>query len=105
FKRLLERYPNSPYAKDAQQRMYALKNRLADYDLATADFYLRREAWIAAINRAQELQKTYPGTQAARKSLTIQLKAYQQLGLDEAVARTEQLIQLNPNEPMPLLRN
>ncbi|MFL7864373.1 outer membrane protein assembly factor BamD [Vibrio cincinnatiensis] len=96
FKRLLERYPNSPYAKDAQQRMYALKNRLADYDLATADFYLRREAWVAAINRSQELQKTYPGTEAARKSLTIQLKAYQQLGLDEAVERTQQLIQLNP---------
>lgn len=37
--------------------MFALKNRLAEYDLATADFYLRREAWIAAINRTQELQK------------------------------------------------
>lgn len=38
FKRLLERYPNSLYANDAQQRMIALKNRLAEYDLATADF-------------------------------------------------------------------
>lgn len=95
FKRLLERYPNSPYAKDAQQRMFALRNRLADYDLATADFYLRREAWVAAINRSQELQKTYPGTDAAYKSLTIQLKAYQQLGLEESVERTQQLIQLN----------
>ncbi|MCW1889845.1 outer membrane protein assembly factor BamD [Vibrio chagasii] len=47
---------------------FALKNRLADYDLATADFYLRHEAWIAAINRTQELQKTYPDTIAARKS-------------------------------------
>ena len=29
--------------------MIFLKNRLANYDLATADFYIRREAWIAAI--------------------------------------------------------
>ncbi|MDN3614161.1 MAG: outer membrane protein assembly factor BamD [Vibrio gallaecicus] len=96
FKKLLERFPESPYAEDSQKRMFALKNRLAEYDLATADFYLRREAWIAAINRSQELQKTYPDTIAARKSLDIQLEAYRQLKLDDAAKRTEQLIELNP---------
>ncbi|MGD8112003.1 outer membrane protein assembly factor BamD [Vibrio sp. TRT 21S02] len=96
FKKLLERYPTSPYAEDAQKRMYALKNRLAEYDLATADFYLRREAWIAAINRTQELQKTYPNTEAARKSLEIQLEAYKQLKLEDAIERTKALMELNP---------
>jgi outer membrane protein assembly factor BamD len=96
FKRLLQRYPDSAYASDARQRMLALKNRLANYDLASADFYLRREAWIAAINRSQELQKTYPDTKAARKSLEIQLEAYEKLGLTEAVERTKELIKLNP---------
>ncbi|GLQ72391.1 outer membrane protein assembly factor BamD [Vibrio penaeicida] len=96
FKRLLQRYPGSPYAEDAQQRMFSLKNRLAEYDLATADFYLRREAWIAAINRCQELQKTFPDTEAARKSLAIQLEAYKMLGLEDAIERTEKLISLNP---------
>ncbi|MDP2573957.1 outer membrane protein assembly factor BamD [Vibrio sp. vnigr-6D03] len=96
FKRLLQRYPSSPYAEDAQQRMFSLKNRLAEYDLATADFYLRREAWIAAINRCQELQKTFPDTEAARKSLAIQLEAYKMLGLEDAIERTEKLMSLNP---------
>ncbi|CAH8203431.1 outer membrane protein assembly factor BamD [Vibrio aestuarianus] len=96
FKKLLQRYPASPYAEDAHKRLFALKNRLAEYDLATADFYLRREAWIAAINRTQELQKTYPDTEAARKSLRIQLEAYKQLKLDDAIERTEKLIALNP---------
>ncbi|MDN3682782.1 outer membrane protein assembly factor BamD [Vibrio tapetis subsp. quintayensis] len=95
FKRLLQRYPDSEFAQDSQKRMFALKNRLAYYDLATADFYLRREAWIAAINRSQELQKAYPDTEAARKSLDIQLQAYKKLGLEESVARTQQLIELN----------
>ncbi|OIQ24428.1 outer membrane protein assembly factor BamD [uncultured Vibrio sp.] len=95
FNRLLTRYPDSQYAADAKKRMHALKNRLADYDLATADFYLRREAWIAAINRSQELQKTYPNTEAARKSLKIQLEAYEELGLEDAVQRTKELIELN----------
>lgn len=96
FKKLLERYPTSAYAADANKRLNFLKNRLAKYDLAAADFYLRREAWIAAINRCQEVQKTYPDTEAARKSLIIQLEAYKQLGLTDAIQRTEQLIQLNP---------
>ncbi|WED22288.1 outer membrane protein assembly factor BamD [Vibrio sp. JC009] len=96
FKRLLQRYPDSAYAADAKKRMLSLKNRLANYDLATADFYLRREAWIAAINRCQELQKTFPDTEAAKKSLQIQLEAYKQLELTEAIERTEELIRLNP---------
>ncbi len=96
FNKLLKRYPNSHYAEDAQKRMIALKNRLANYDLATAEFYLRRGAWIASINRCQELQKTYPDTEAARKSLKIQLEAYKQLELQDAIARTEELIRLNP---------
>ncbi len=95
FKKLLQRYPDSQYAEDAKLRLIALKNRLANYDLATADFYLRREAWIAAIKRCQEIQKTYPNTEAARQSLPIQLEAYKQLGMQEAIDRTKMLIQLN----------
>ncbi len=96
FKKLLQRYPQSQYASDAKLRMHALKNRLADYELAVADYYLRREAWIAAVERSQELQKSYPDTEAARRSLKIELAAYQKLGLTEAIEHTEKLIQLNP---------
>lgn len=96
FKKLLERYPNSLYSADAQKRLFALKNRLANYELAAADFYLRREAWIAAINRSQNIQRTYPDTEAARQSLDIMLQAYEKLGLEEPISRTEQLIELNP---------
>ncbi|MFA0443015.1 hypothetical protein BCU70_17245 [Vibrio sp. 10N.286.49.C2] len=96
FDRLLKRYPGSAYAEDSQKRMVALKNRLAKYDLATADFYLRREAWIAAINRSQEIQKTFPDTEAARLSLDIQKQAYEKLGMEDQVKRTETLMELNP---------
>ncbi|OBT07275.1 hypothetical protein A9264_07485 [Vibrio sp. UCD-FRSSP16_10] len=96
FKRLLQRYPNSPYAQDAQQRMVALKHRLSEYDYATADFYIRRKAWIAAVNRCQEIQRSYPDTEAARKALRLQVIAYQELNLDDAVARTQKLIEQNP---------
>ncbi|AJR07590.1 outer membrane protein assembly factor BamD [Photobacterium gaetbulicola] len=96
FKRLLERYPNSRYAADAQARMVFLKNRLADYELAAADFYLRREAWVAAVNRSQLIQREYPNTKAARQSLLIMESAYEKLGLSEPLENTRKLIALNP---------
>ncbi|MGL5290335.1 MAG: outer membrane protein assembly factor BamD [Vibrionaceae bacterium] len=95
FSRLLKRYPKSNYAADAKLRMIALKNRLADYELATADFYVRREAWIAVINRCAQIQQDFPDTQAAKKSLPLMLKAYQALGLNDSAQRTAELIALN----------
>ncbi|MGF1770514.1 outer membrane protein assembly factor BamD [Enterovibrio makurazakiensis] len=95
FRRLLDRYPNSEYAADAKKRLISLKNRLADYELATADFYVRREAWIAVINRCQQIQRDYPDTEAAKKSLPLMLKAYEELNLDEPAKRTRELMQLN----------
>ncbi|UXI01796.1 outer membrane protein assembly factor BamD [Photobacterium sp. TY1-4] len=96
FKRLLERYPSSLYAADAKARMVFLKNRLADYELAAADYYIRREAWVAAINRAQQLQRHYPDTQAARQSLALMETAYQQLNLQQPLEHTRELMTLNP---------
>ena len=76
--------------------MVFLKNQLAEYDLAVADFYVRREAWIAAINRCQQVQRLYPNTSAARKSLLLEKTAYEKLKLNKEVARTEAVIKLNP---------
>ncbi|KJG13211.1 outer membrane protein assembly factor BamD [Photobacterium iliopiscarium] len=96
FKYLLERFPDSQYDADAKARMVFLKNQLAEYDLAVADFYVRREAWIAAINRCQQVQRLYPNTSAARKSLLLEKTAYEKLKLNKEVARTEAVIKLNP---------
>ncbi|MCG3865700.1 MULTISPECIES: outer membrane protein assembly factor BamD [unclassified Photobacterium] len=96
FKHLLERYPESEYGADAKARMIFLKNRLANYDLATADFYVRREAWIAAINRCQQIQRLYPDTEAARQSLALEKTAYEKLNLQKEVERTDKLMKLNP---------
>ncbi|MGF1684637.1 outer membrane protein assembly factor BamD [Photobacterium minamisatsumaniensis] len=96
FKRLLERYPNSRYTADAQARMVFLKNRLADYELAAVDFYIRREAWVAAVNRAQLIQREYPNTHAARKSLEHMEVGYEKLNLTTPLENTRKLIALNP---------
>ncbi|PCS23713.1 outer membrane protein assembly factor BamD [Candidatus Enterovibrio escicola] len=95
FRQLLDRYPNSEYGADSRKRMVALKNRLADYELSIADLYVRREAWIAVINRCQKLQRNFPDTTAARESLWLTLQAYEALKLEEPATRILELIQLN----------
>lgn len=97
FQLLLRKYPNSKYAKDARQRLVFLRNEIARADLKIAQYYLSREAWVAAANRAKTILQFYPGTTAIKPALEIQLQAYQQLGLDKLVADTQRIIDLNSN--------
>ena len=66
FQQLIERYPNSEYVHDARERMVFLRNRLADYEVHVADYYLRRRAYVAAINRAKFCIENYDGAPAVR---------------------------------------
>ena len=52
FGRVVQQYPQSEYAPDAHQRMVYLRNRLAEYEIHVAGYYMRRGAYVAAINRA-----------------------------------------------------
>lgn len=93
--RLVERYPASPYAADAQQRMIYLKNRLAAYENVVARFYLERDAYIAALNRAKTAIEAYNGAESGAESLQIMIEAYEGLGMTELAEDTRRVLQKN----------
>jgi outer membrane protein assembly factor BamD len=95
FRRLVERYPASQYAPDAEQRMVFLKNRLAAYENWVADYYLRRGAYVAALNRARNAMEAYNGADGNAESLRIMIAAYEYLGMDDLAADTRRVLQLN----------
>ena len=95
FKRLVERYPASPYAEDAQQRLVYLKNRLAAYENSVARFYLERGVYIAAVNRAKGALEHYNGAESGRESLEIMAEAYEGLGMMDLAADTRRILELN----------
>jgi outer membrane protein assembly factor BamD len=95
FKELIERHPDSEYAHDARQRMIFLRNRLAEYEVHVADYYLRRQAWVAAIARARYCIENYDGAPAVQDALDIMIAAYRGLGLDELAERSQQVYALN----------
>ena len=91
--RMVERYPASPYANDAQQRMVYLKNRLASYENAVAQFYLERKAYVAAINRAKTAIEIYQGADSASDSLQIIIQAYEALGMHELAKNNQRVLE------------
>lgn len=83
FKELVTRFPNSRYAQDAAARMNYLVNAMAAHEVHVADYYLRRGAYVAAVDRAQNALKTYPDAPANEEALFIMVKAYDALGMTD----------------------
>lgn len=95
FKQLIETNPNSHYGPDAQQRMVALKNRLAKHHVAIAQYYLEREIYVAAINRAKEILVSFKNTPSTRAALDIMKQSYIALKQDDLAQRTQKMIDYN----------
>ena len=95
FRTVVEQYPKSEYAHDAQQRMIYLRNRLADYEVHVARYYLKRGAFVAATQRAKGEIEQYDGAPATRDALQILIEAYDRLNLPELAAQSRNVYQAN----------
>lgn len=98
FKELITRFPDSKYTPDATMRMKYLVNALASHEVHVARYYIKREAFIAAANRAQYAVLHYPEAPAIEEALYIMIYAYGQMGMDELREDTERVMRKNfPN--------
>ncbi len=91
FDDLIKKYPHSPYVGDARQRMIFLRNRLADFELHVALYYMRRGAFVGALNRAKFCVENYDGAPAVRGSMKVLVDAYRQLGMKDLAADAERV--------------
>lgn len=95
LRQLVERFPASQYAPDAEERIVAIKNRLADYENHVADYYLRRGAYVAALNRAKASLEQFNGATGNARSLEIMAAAYEQLGMADLAADARRVLAAN----------
>ncbi len=82
FKNVVERFPTSKYAEDSRLRMNHIVNSLAAGEVHVARYYLRRGAYLAAANRAQQAVTEYRQSPAIEEGLYILAQSYDKLGLE-----------------------
>ena len=100
---VVTKYPKSSYAADARRRMIYMRNRLADYELNVAGYYLERGAWLAAAQRARQTIEQYDGAPAVKRALQVMIFCYRKLDYSDLAANTERVFQENyPGESMKL---
>ena len=95
FKQLTEQFPQSSYAEDARVRMNYIVNSLAAYEVHVARYYLRRGAYGAAANRAQQAVQEFQRSPSTEEALVILAQSYDRLGLTELRDDTERVLKTN----------
>ncbi len=95
FKELLTRFPDSRYAPDSRSRMTYIVNSLAQYEVHVARFYYSRNAYVAAINRAQTAVTDYANVPAAEEALYIMMLSYDALGISALRDDTKRVLEKN----------
>jgi outer membrane protein assembly factor BamD len=95
FKELVDKFPNSKYAPDSIQRMNYLINAMAAYEVHVANYYYRRGAYLAALNRAQGAVTDYADSPAREEALFIMIRAYDKLGMFDLRDDTQRVFQKN----------
>jgi outer membrane protein assembly factor BamD len=91
FQQLLEKFPHSQYVGDSRQRMVFLRNRLADFELHVALYYMRRGAYVGAINRARFCVENYDGAPAVKGSLKVLVDAYRALNMTDLASNAQKV--------------
>jgi outer membrane protein assembly factor BamD len=71
FQLLLKAYPNSVYAKDAEAKVQAAREFLANHEFGVAQFYIRTDQQSQAIIRLKYLINVYPDAKIISKAETL----------------------------------
>jgi len=81
FKELVNRFPNTPYAKDSQQKIDQVETMLAGKEMDVGRFYMNSKGYISAIHRFQIVIHTYPKTPYVAEAYYRIIEAYKAMGL------------------------
>jgi outer membrane protein assembly factor BamD len=95
FKELVTRFPDSRYTPDSRARMTYIVNSLAQYEVHVARFYYSRNAYVAAISRAQTAVTDYQNVPAVEEALYIMMLSYDALGMAQLRDDAKRVLEKN----------
>ena len=80
---------------EARSRLVFLRKLIASNELDSAEYYLKRGAYVAALNRATYIIKNMPNTSEKKRALKIMREAYTKLGYDDYAEKVKALEEVN----------
>jgi len=95
FALLINKFPDSKYAPDAQMRMIYLRNLLAAHEIHVARYYILRGAYMAAVNRGRYVLENFQRTPSVPDGLAIMVEGYLKLGMKEQADESLKVLALN----------
>jgi len=92
---LLTKFPNAKYTPKARERVIQLRNRMARHEFLVAQYYFKREAYLAAANRASQVLKKYPRSVINKQALNLLEKSYRKLGMQQNADDAKRVYEFN----------
>jgi outer membrane protein assembly factor BamD len=81
LKTLKTRYPDSEYARDADNRIRIAEDSLAANEMEVGRYYLKRKNYVASINRFKTVVSDYQTTAHVEEALARLTECYMALGI------------------------
>tara|TARA_S200000501_G_C20729112_1_gene701983 strand:- start:62 stop:892 length:831 start_codon:yes stop_codon:yes gene_type:complete len=83
FNIIIQKYPESDYALDGKYKLRLIDDMLAAKEIYIARHYIKKEKWIAAINRLKIVVSDYDTTIYVEEALHRLVEVYYIIGLEE----------------------
>jgi outer membrane protein assembly factor BamD len=97
YEKLLKDYPGNKWQNDANDRIRACHDYLAQSAYFVGKYYLRRDAFLAAAKRFESIVKQYPDLDVASDAMFDLARTYHEIGADDWAQ--ERLIALEQQYP------
>lgn len=94
---VITRFPDSRYATASSKRLVILTNQMARHEIHVAKYYFKKEAYLAAANRARYVIENYEQSASTIDAIEIMNKSYGMLGMDTIAVDTAKVYELNKN--------
>lgn len=92
---VVNRFPNSAYARDAQLKIDLGEDQLAGHEMVVGKWYEKQRLYAAAIGRYQVVINNYQTTNHTAEALERLVEVYLKLGMTDEARRTAAVLAYN----------
>ena len=95
FEFILKNYPDTDFAQDAKFKIGLIQDVLASKEMYIGKYYLKKQKWVAAINRFKTILNKYETTIYVEEALHRLVETNYKIGLEDEAKKYANLLGYN----------